>query len=76
MLYPKCPKCGGKSGPDSEENNIDDRSRKALHASRHMFNKVPLLHLGSIAYSAGRQVYKRVPGGGGKRCEDCGHHFK
>jgi hypothetical protein len=76
MLYPKCPRCGGKS--TTAENDT------VSYANRHMGrfarggmtgHSHPLLGLVSVAISVGDFAYKRFPGGGKKRCTACSHEF-
>lgn len=76
MFYPECPKCGGETGPDGYEQRKDAEFRRTQLGNRHLFNAVPILHLGSMLFSVGRQIYKRFPGGGGKRCKSCYHWFE
>ncbi|EQB16941.1 hypothetical protein [Sphingobium lactosutens] len=73
ILYPKCPRCGGRS-KSIEPENIDHANRSFGHAARgHHY-----LQLFGYGVTAGRQVYKRIPGkfGGLKQCTDCGHEFR
>jgi hypothetical protein len=76
MLYPKCPLCGGKSTTD-ESDSIDYSNRHVARfaSGRATGHNHPALAMFSMALSAGRFVYKRVPGGGKKRCTACGHRF-
>ena len=73
MLYPKCPKCGGKA----ESATIDPAWAKTrVPPSRG--GEPPVVQLARLAFTAvkvGREAWKRIPGGGGKRCKECGHRF-
>ncbi len=78
MFYPKCPRCGGKT-ESIEPDTIE-------YANRHMGHEVqwqamqghphPLMKALTVGIMVGRQIYKRVPGGGEKRCTDCHHTFR
>lgn len=73
MFYPKCPKCGGKS--ETTEDDPTWTKARAPHISGHH----PIMHTMTAAFGvakAGYQVWRRFPGGGGKRCTICGHQFK
>jgi hypothetical protein len=75
MFYPKCPKCGGESEPDFHEQEMDRRNRLGFHAGGNMARGHPLAQAALVALRVGREAYKRIPGGGGKRCKSCGHNF-
>ncbi|RYM05719.1 hypothetical protein [Sphingobium cupriresistens] len=76
MFYPKCPQCGGKT-TSAEPNN-----RYAKHAFGQWLQQQaaanyphPYLKAAVGVVSAGNEIYKRLPGGGLKRCKSCGHQF-
>lgn len=77
MFYPSCPSCGGKS--ESREPSIQHSKHAFAHWLQqqaaanhpHPYLKTALA-LGGVGY----EVYKRVPGGGEKRCTNCGHTFR
>ena len=78
MFYPACPVCGSKNVESNEPDAFDRGNRGMAHWARgeaSMGHPHPLVKALSIAIMVGRQVYKRVPGGGEKRCE-CGHTFR
>lgn len=77
MFYPKCPRCGGPS--TSDEASL----RYAKHAFAQWLQQQaainhphPWMKMAVMAGAAGYEVWKRVPGGGTKRCTSCGHGFK
>jgi len=79
MFYPPCPKCGGKvesAEPDSFDRANSTVSRRASldAALGHPHPHIKMLTLGITVF---RQIYKRFPGGGAKRCTaaTCGHQF-
>jgi hypothetical protein len=77
MLYPKCPRCGGKAY-SAEDNNIERANKVAgrlLNVAASHGHRYPVLHLARAAVLVGREGYKRIPGGGLKRCE-YGHEFR
>jgi hypothetical protein len=74
MLYPKCPKCGGKCF------SLYDHIR--IPGGRAIVNGVKGHPVAALigaaiagAMAVGEEIYKRVPGGGEKMCEKCGHKF-
>lgn len=78
MWMPKCPLCGGPT-ESIEPAGIDQTNRgmsSHLHTQAMLGHPHPLLKAINIGISVGRQVYKRVPGGGEKRCKNCGHEFR
>ena len=77
MFYPKCPKCGGTS-ESIEPDDIDRanmRTKFWTHTEAAAGHSHPWMKAFSTAITIGRQIYKRVPGGGAKRCTKCGHEF-
>jgi hypothetical protein len=76
MLYPKCPRCGGKS--ESNE-SPPDWTKVRGPPSTVMRNAHPALKaigLGLTVAKGGYEVWKRLPRvGGNKKCTICGHHF-
>lgn len=76
MLYPKCPKCGGTT-ETAESDDFEHHSRIAGHVVRRFADSHPALKVAHLAVMLGREVYKRVPGGGEKVClnSECGHRF-
>lgn len=78
MLFPKCPKCGGKT-ESAEAGDLDQGIRGASYGLRtqaRLGHPHSFLQAGMLAVSIGRQIYKRVPGGGLKRCTACAHEFR
>jgi hypothetical protein len=78
MFYPKCPVCGSSS-ESIEPCDIDRGNRSAshaLHVSAMQGHPHPVMKALSVGITIGRQIYKRVPGGGEKRCTSCGHTFR
>jgi hypothetical protein len=79
IFYPACPKCGGKTC-SAESTNFEAANKKfglalwweAVHGHPH-----PYLKIARVAIVVGRELYKRVPGGGTKRCKNvrCSHEF-
>jgi len=74
MLYPKCPKCGGTT-ETAEPGDFERGARGAGQILRHLSHRHPYLKMAHLAVTVGREVYKRVPGGGEKQCLACGHRF-
>lgn len=79
MFYPKCPKCGSDS-ESIESDTLDYGNRHTgqwLHSQAMGGHSHPWVKAASFAVSVGRQLYKRVPGGGAKRCTSpaCRHEF-
>lgn len=76
MLFPKCPRCGGKS-ETAENDTVTYGNRQAKRfAGGHMTGHAhPLIGLVATAVAVGNMVYQRIPGGGRKRCTSCGHEF-
>ena len=78
MFYPRCPLsgCGGKS--ESNEPGLQYAKhaftqwlgQQAAANHPHPYVKAALF-VGTSLY----EVYKRVPGGGEKRCKSCGYIF-
>jgi NAD-dependent SIR2 family protein deacetylase len=78
MLMPKCPRCGSKT-ESIEPDTIEYGNRHAgqyLRSQALQGHNHPLLKAISVGVMVGRLIYKRVPGGGEKRCRDCGHTFR
>lgn len=77
FLFPACPRCGGET-ESTEPDTFEVGTRRmgqylqtqALEGHSH-----PVLKIVRIGLIVGRQIYKRVPGGGDKRCTACGHQF-
>lgn len=79
MLYPACPNCRSKNVESNEPDAIDFANRSASqsnHSQAMTGHPHPWVRALTFAIMAGRQVYKRVPGGGEKRCTDCYHTFR
>lgn len=76
MLFPKCPRCGGKS-ETAENDTVTYGNRQVKRfAGGHMTGHAhPLIGLVATAVAVGNMVYQRIPGGGRKRCTSCGHEF-
>lgn len=78
MFYPSCPNCRSPS-KSIEDDSVEYANRHAKHQLGIMASSGhahPLLQLGTLAITAGRFIYKRVPGGGKKKCTRCGHEFR
>lgn len=76
MLHFPCPKCGGKvESAESDSVAYGNRHLKQFAAGHMTGHAHPLLAMLSTAITVGNFVYQRVPGGGRKRCTDCGHEF-
>lgn len=76
MLFPKCPRCGGKS--ESAEGNAVFHGNRQLKQFAHgsmTGHAHPLLGLAATAISIGNFAWQRLPGCGRKRCTACGHEF-
>ena len=74
MLYPSCPKCGGKT-----YSLVDDEvphGHEIVHVARHFPPLAILVGAVALIGAVGGAIYKRVPGGGEKKCEKCGHTFR
>lgn len=74
MLYLPCPKCGGKV-TTAESANIDRTSAQVKHGLHTAAFAHPVLLAAVSVFSAANFIYRRIPGGGAKRCTKCGHHF-
>lgn len=77
MFYPKCPVCGGAT-ESVEPDQVDRQNMRTkfwLNSQAMSGHPHPLLKAATLAVSVGRQIYKRFPGGGDKRCTSCGHRF-
>ena len=76
MFYPKSPCCGAKS--ESAEPNMIYPKHAASQWLQHSgaANHHPYLKFALGTLSLGYQVYNRVPGGGEKRCTNCGRTFR
>jgi hypothetical protein len=77
MFFPKSPCCGAKS--ESAEPNMINSKHAAnswLQQSAAAGHPHPYLKLGVVALSVGKQIYDRLPGGGRKRCTNCGNIFR
>lgn len=75
MLYPKCPKCGGATA-SAESTGFEQSNRIAGGMLRRAAHRHPYLQAAHLAATVGREIYKRVPGGGEKQCTACGHQFR
>jgi len=78
MFYPKCPVCGSDS-ESAESDTFDLGTRRMgqyLSMQSLQGHPHPALKVLQIGLSLGRQVYKRAPGCGEKRCKACGHKFR
>lgn len=76
MFFPKCPVCGAKS--ESAENDTVSYGNRQMKrfAGGHMTGHAhPIVGMVATAISVGNLVYQRIPGGGRKRCTECGHEF-
>lgn len=79
MFYPACPNCGSKNVESNEPDTIEYGNRHMGHWAHQQAlqgHPHPLIKAISVGIMVGRQIYKRVPGGGEKRCRDCGHTFR
>lgn len=76
MLHFPCPKCGGNV-ETAEDNSVSlgNRSLKQFASGGMTGHSHPLLGIVASAITVGNFIYQRVPGGGRKRCTDCGHEF-
>ena len=74
IFYPACPKCGGAT-ETAEPDDFERGARGAGMLLRQASNAHPYLKIAHLAATLGREVYKRVPGGGEKVCTKCGHRF-
>jgi hypothetical protein len=59
MLFPKCPKCGGKV--EAKDTKVPG-GHGTIHGARHVAEKVPVL---GIAVGVGILIYQRVPAADG-----------
>lgn len=76
MFYPKCPSCGGKVVTDEPNLRYAKHAfGQWLHQQAASNHPHPYLKLAVAACTGGFEIYKRLPGGGAKRCTSCGHHF-
>jgi len=80
MLFPPCPQCGSKV-ESAASDRFEQSSRGAsrwLSVQRATGHRHPYLHAATLAVVVGREIYKRVSGGGEKRCTapTCGHIFR
>lgn len=78
ILYPKCPQCGGTCETD-EPTDFDQSARgmgALLRSAAAAGHPHPYMKAVQLAAVVGRQVYKRWPGGGQKRCTACSHSFR
>jgi hypothetical protein len=74
MFYPKCPKCGGTT-ESAESSSFERGSQAAGNILRSTAHRHPYLQMAHLTVKVGREIYKRVPGGGEKQCQACGHRF-
>ena len=76
MFFPKCPQCGGNS-ESAESDSVSYQSRHLKHfAAGHATGHAhPVIGAIATAISVGNLIYQRLPGGGRKRCTNCGHEF-
>lgn len=78
MFYPACPKegCGGKS--TSAEPSIRAGKRVVdgwLQQQAAINHPHPYVKIGVSVLVGLNEIYKRLPGGGRKRCTKCSHEF-
>lgn len=77
MFMPKCPQCGGKARSAEPNTAMSKHAANGwLGAQAAAGHPHPYMKLGVMAISLGREVYKRMPGGGRKACTHCGHEFR
>jgi len=74
MFYPKCPICQGKS-ESSEASPAWTQTRVPPGVLSKAPTPMKVAGIGLGVAKGAREVWKRVPGGGNKRCTVCGHHF-
>ncbi|RJG55390.1 hypothetical protein D0Z70_08245 [Sphingobium terrigena] len=78
MFMPKCPECGGAAksiepdGIDALNNGVGG----ALRFENMRHHAHPHMQLAHLSIKLGREIYKRIPGGGLKQCTKCGHEFR
>ncbi|MGA0546835.1 hypothetical protein ACO2Q1_16310 [Brevundimonas sp. VNH65] len=77
MFYPACAHCGGKttsSEPSTRHANYAfNQWLKQQAAANHPHG---YLKMAVLICNGGNEIYKRLPGGGEKRCTNCGHTFR
>lgn len=76
MFFPKCPRCGGKTqSAEGDAVAYGNRQVKRFATGQMTGHAHPAAAVISTAISLGNMIYQRIPGGGRKRCTDCGHEF-
>ena len=79
MFFLPCINCKSLNVESTELDTIDAgarRSNHVLHQQAVSGHRHPLIAAGVTAVSIGRFIWKRFPGGGEKRCKDCGHVYR
>lgn len=81
MFYPPCPKCNRNTVTSAQSAHISAAGRRAgnwLRGQQLAGHPHPAMKAAYVITLLGNEVYKRVPGGGEKRCTnpECGHIFK
>ena len=77
MLYPPC-SCGG-TVVSAEPEHVEAgkrHTRQWLQREALVGHNHPLIKGVALAFMVGHEIYKRVPGGGEKRCTGCGRTFR
>ena len=78
-MFMKCPHCGSSRVRSIESDGIDAVNSgvgQVLRFEHMRHHSHPIMQLAHLGVSLGRAVYRRVPGGGLKRCDDCGSEFR
>jgi hypothetical protein len=79
MFFPPCPNCKKNTVVCAEDEHFDQNARTTR---MHLAHQAAIGHPHPVmkgivgAVMIGRAVYKRWPGGGLKRCTDCGLEFR
>jgi hypothetical protein len=79
MFYPKCPKCGSDHATSAQSDSVSEAGRRAgmwLRMQQMAGHPHPLVKAAYLSALVGNAIYRRYPGGGPKRCNDCGHLFR
>lgn len=76
MFYPKCPVCGGATTSAETSTRYANHSFQGwLQQQAAAGHPHPYMKMGVSILMGASEVYKRLPGGGRKRCKSCGHEF-
>jgi len=79
MFFPPCPHCKKNTVESAEDERVDYNVRTAklrLVAQAAQGHPHPIAKTFATAIIVGRAAWKRWPGGGLKRCTDCGFEFR